>query len=260
MKTKFKISFSILFLWIALSGCQEIEDGFIDLSSIEKEEGYKEYSFLGTRWQIVGIADSKRNMIKIANSNQDFWLVFHHDGLIKGMSGDTNSIGSYIINSQSDLTISEFDFQYGDDPRPEIDNIVKNMKEVFAYRISEYGLELQYDSEKNLLFRPASINDLCTFENTLENSGKECLGEFLYRMKDFPGQIKFSETLGYYVQIQTQGTYDCSILGIVCDDKDVRELVGSTLSFSADLHNSGLNYSPPIGGQKVFSLNNLTFK
>lgn len=268
MKTKaLKILYLGLILLVPLfGGCQEegspLESGdLVSLTKIPENPDYASLPLVGTRWKLIGFVDSKLEMIKLAepDSDSNYILVFSEDGKLQGQTSTNTANGRYSLSNNS-LLISNFTNSTEINELFDGLSYIKAMKMVNSFDITSKGLKLIYDQDKYLLFKPASINDLCSLQSELDNTENECLGEFLFHIKNVSGKMKFSETLGYYVQIQTQGTYDCSILGIVCDDKDVRELEGSTLSFSADFHNYGLNYSPPIGGQKVFSLNNLTFK
>src|SRR5690606_39592822 len=62
-----------------------------------------------------------------------------------------------------------------------------------------------------------SLEELCAYTPRAENS-KDCVGEFLLHIKDKEGEVRYSDQLGYYLNFSMEKTYDCEIIGVICQD------------------------------------------
>lgn len=97
-----------------------------------------------------------------------------------------------------------------------------------------------------------SFDELCSY--TSSNLITEtCSGAEVLHIKDRKGKMEYSDEFGYYVNFSVEMTYDCAILGIVCEG-DYKAFVGSIVSVTADIHEYTGKHHATIGGQKLYAL------
>lgn len=101
------------------------------------------------------------------------------------------------------------------------------------------------DQERELI----SFDELYGYTSSGATS-EICNGTFLLHIKNQQGEMKYSDEFGYYVSFSTENTFDCAILGIVCQG-DYNDFVGSIVSVTADIHQYTLKHQSGIGGQKL---------
>lgn len=110
------------------------------------------------------------------------------------------------------------------------------------------------DDQSKLL----SFDELCTYTPKSEIT-TECEGEFLIHITDKEAQMRYSEKLGYYVRFSIQGSYDCEIIGVICQGV-YEDSIGSTVRVSADVHQYATDALPMVAGVTKVSLNRFTIK
>lgn len=102
-----------------------------------------------------------------------------------------------------------------------------------------------------------SFEELCSYIPSAQST-ENCDGAFLVHIREKQGKMDYSDELGYYyVRLSVENTYDCSILGIICQG-DYANLVGSEVRVSADIHEYALDHQAAIAGQILVSLMRVT--
>jgi len=100
------------------------------------------------------------------------------------------------------------------------------------------------------------FEELCSYIPSAQST-ENCNGAFLVHIREKQGKMDYSDELGYFVRLSLENTYDCSILGIICQG-DYASLVGSEVRVSADIHEYALDHQAAIGGQILVSLMGVT--
>jgi hypothetical protein len=101
---------------------------------------------------------------------------------------------------------------------------------------------------------------LCSYQNKSGAvSTKACISsEFIVQLSNVQGKVFYNNTLkSYCIVTSVDRTYDCELIGVLCDDYSAIE--GKTVVYSAKFYSYQGSFKPPIGGQKVFVLNNFTY-
>lgn len=162
MKTR--VTNTVLFLLIALlvmSGACKDKDTVdqdpaigISLAEIPDDPDYISLPFVGTKWKLIGFADSGTNTIKLAepSGGDTYTLIFEEDGTVSGLTSTNQATGSYTLDGH-DLRITIWIMTYinelYDGPL-----YLEVINKVHSYQLSEKGLILNYASKKYLLYKP----------------------------------------------------------------------------------------------------------
>ncbi len=104
-----------------------------------------------------------------------------------------------------------------------------------------------------------TIGSLCNLEPRPSGDLDKCSGDFYLHFQEEQADLKYSESLGYYLVFKVTETYDCSVLGVVCEGGNLDEYLGKSVLVSGDLHSYNRDFEPAVGGLKIYSLENLTF-
>src|SRR5690606_17398013 len=102
------------------------------------------------------------------------------------------------------------------------------------------------------------ISKLCTYKNkepdltNLRTTQDVCLSDnFVTELYGLNGIIKFDSDLeGFIVITNVKGTYDCQIIGVLCND--LENLPEKAVEYSGKFFEYNGAYKTPVGGQKVF--------
>ncbi len=105
------------------------------------------------------------------------------------------------------------------------------------------------DSEDQLL-------QLCGLNSSNAPTGG-CEGNFITKLKATKGTLRFQEPLGYYIEFTPDGTFDCIIYGVLCEDYE--SLVGSSFFVSGDIYSYDKEFQAPISGLSLYSIVNPQF-
>lgn len=100
------------------------------------------------------------------------------------------------------------------------------------------------------------LTQLCEMDDS-SIVNDQCSGDFIMNIRSTEGKIKYLQSLGYFVELVVEGTYDCVLYGVLCDDYD--NLVDSTLLISGEIHHYTGSYKSPIGGIKIYSITKPNF-
>ncbi len=113
---------------------------------------------------------------------------------------------------------------------------------------------IQEKDEKSM-----TVATLCNLNARPSGNLDKCSGDFYLHFQEEQADFKYSEDLGYYLVFKVTGTYDCSVLGVVCDGDNLEEYLDKSVLVSGDLHSYNRDFAPPVGGLKIYSLENLIF-
>ncbi len=113
---------------------------------------------------------------------------------------------------------------------------------------------IQEENDKSL-----TIAKLCDLSPMPSGDLDKCSGDFHLYFQSEQANLKHSEDLGYYLVFKVSGTYDCSILGVLCEGDNLDEYLNKSVLVSGNLHSYNGDFAPPIGGLKIYSIENLTF-
>jgi hypothetical protein len=107
------------------------------------------------------------------------------------------------------------------------------------------------DMEKLCDYAIKNISDASTKDNCN-------LNEFILQLNKQTGIIAFNTSLNSYsVRSSVNGTYDCVIIGILCDQ--FKQFEGKTVEYSAKVHAYKGSYKAPVGGEAIFVFSNFTY-
>lgn len=104
-----------------------------------------------------------------------------------------------------------------------------------------------------------TIATLCNLNPRPSSDLDKCSGDFYLHIQEEQADLKFSENLGYYLVFKVTGTYDCSIWAVICEGNNLDDFLNKSVLVSGDLHSYNRDFAPPIGGLKLYSIENLTF-
>lgn len=165
-ESKWLLMVGFAFILPLLGGCQE--DGLPDdegaemsLKRVPTNPNYALLPLNGTKWKLVGFADGKKRMIKLAKPAEGycFLLIFKEQGVLDGYASTNRIRGEYIIESAKEnrIKITYFGLvtyinEVFDGPK-----YIESMRKINFSQISSMGLELYYDSDAFLLFKPSDV-------------------------------------------------------------------------------------------------------
>ncbi len=152
--------FILIALFIILGACEnkdtvqpETSIG-IPLAEIPDDPDYISLPFVGTKWKLIGFADSGTNTIKLAKPSEGntYTLIFEEDGTVSGVTSTNQATGTYTLDGHG-LQITTWGMTYinelYDGPL-----YLEVINKVHSYQLSAKGLLLNYAPHKYLLFRP----------------------------------------------------------------------------------------------------------
>lgn len=107
------------------------------------------------------------------------------------------------------------------------------------------------------------LASLCTYTNKSEkfdNSDPCSENEFVSKLEGLEGMVRFDNVLGTFLVVTSvAGTYDCSIVGVLCGTYNFSE--GSKIEYSGSFFEfNGANKPVVVAGGKVFVLKDINFK
>lgn len=156
---------AVMFIYLfLLCGCQNdelpLEEGAeISLSRISNYLPYPVTDLTGTQWKLIGFVDEKSNRIKVAKSMTEYSYIlkFRKDGLLDGFASTNRIFAEYAFESDSKTQIRVLFFNVLTYAGEVFDGplYIESMEKVFISQISARGLELRYDADKYLLFKPS---------------------------------------------------------------------------------------------------------
>ena len=143
-----------------LYGCQEEglpdeEGAEVSLTRVPTNPDYAFLPLIGTAWKLIGFVDKKKNRIRIvkAGDGDSFTQVFEDNGRFTGRASINQAQGEYSM-TKDHLSIQQYHLLTEAGESPDGYLYIAAMEKVFAYRISNRGLELYYDPQQYLLFQP----------------------------------------------------------------------------------------------------------
>jgi len=163
-KSKWRFMVAIIFLLPLMGGCQEEglpdeEGAEVPLSRVPDNPGYASLPLIGTQWKLIGFVDEKRNRIKVAKSMTEYSYILkiREDGLLDGFASTNRIHAEYAFEADRKTQIRILFFNVLTYAGEVFDGplYIESMKKVYTSRISTKGLELRYDADKYLLFKPS---------------------------------------------------------------------------------------------------------
>ena len=143
-----------------LYGCQEEglpdeEGAEVSLNRVPNNHDFASLPLIGTQWKLVGFVDKKKNRIRLvkAGDGDTFTQVFEDNGRFTGRASINQAQGEYSM-TKDHLSIQQYHLLTEAGESPDGYLYIAAMEKVFAYRISNRGLELYYDPRQYLLFQP----------------------------------------------------------------------------------------------------------
>lgn len=129
----------------------------LPLAEINGNPDYVVLPFVGTKWKLIGFADSGTNSIKLAKPSEGntYTLIFEEDGTVSGVTSTNQATGTYTLDGHA----LQFTGWGGTKINELLDGptYVKAIEQVYSYQLSEKGLILNYEAKKYLLFRPVDL-------------------------------------------------------------------------------------------------------
>ena len=152
-------SFFILGILTMLGGCQnnELPEGEVRLSKIPDNPDYESLPLKGTPWKLVGFVDERQKRVKLAEpaEGNSYRLTFLGNGEFVGTTYINGNSGKYEVSEvEGRLVILQFGLTTFAGEVYDSPLYVESFKKVHAFHVSSQGLELYYDTQKYLLFRP----------------------------------------------------------------------------------------------------------
>jgi len=155
--------FSMIALFIILGACESKDtvqpETSLDasLATIPDNPDYLSLPIIGTKWKLIGFADSETNTIKLAKPSEGntYTLIFEEDGTVSGVTSTNQATGTYTLDGHA----LQFTGWGGTKINELLDGptYVKAIEQVYSYQLSEKGLILNYEAKKYLLFRPVDL-------------------------------------------------------------------------------------------------------
>ncbi|WP_041264043.1 hypothetical protein [Bernardetia litoralis] len=85
-----------------------------------------------------------------------------------------------------------------------------------------------------------------------------CEGDIFIKRLSGEGVVKYDSTLnGYTVSSHMEGTIDCIIITLFCEDYS--SLLDKEISYSCDYYEYNGFYNPPLGGTEIFVGKNINY-
>lgn len=111
-ESKWLLMVGFAFILPLLGGCQEDglpddEGAEVSLKRVPTNPNYALLPLIGTKWKLVGFADGKKRMIKLAKPAEGycFLLIFREQGVLDGYASTNRIRGEYIIESAKENRI-----------------------------------------------------------------------------------------------------------------------------------------------------------
>lgn len=151
--------FLLIALFIILGACESKDtvqpETSLDasLATIPDNPDYLSLPIIGTKWKLIGFADSGTNTIKLAKPSEGntYTLIFEEDGTVSGVTSTNQATGTYTLDDR-DLHITIWIMTYVnelyDGPL-----YLEAINQVHSYQLSAKGLMLNYEPHKYLLFK-----------------------------------------------------------------------------------------------------------
>jgi|SRR5690554_894135 len=148
------------FFLTLLIGCREEglaneEGAEVSLSRVPDISSYGSLNLVDTKWELVGFVDGKRNKIRLVKDGgkQSFTQIFEDNGRFSGRASVNLAQGEYTLRNNN-MSIQQYHLMTEAVESYEGLLYTESMEKVFAYQITQKGLELYYDSQLYLLFGP----------------------------------------------------------------------------------------------------------
>ncbi len=160
-----KLSCLMLFLssMTLFGSCQDIEQAkqiFLSLSDIEELPEDDTVPLVGTRWRLLGFGEEGSDRIRLAepgNTDFQFWLEFHEDGTLEGLSSGNLLAGKYQSVPKNQFELLEFYvLSYAGESGDGL-YMTKSLRNADSGKIESKGLKIFYiENEQRLymLYRP----------------------------------------------------------------------------------------------------------
>lgn len=163
MKTRVTNTVFLLIALLVMSGACKDKDTVdqepgisIPLAEIPDDPDYISLPIIGTKWKLIGFADSGTNTIKLAepSGGDTYTLKFEGNGTVSGVTSTNQAIGTYTYTLEGhELQITT----WGGTKINELFDgplYVKAIEQVHSYQLSAKGLVLNYAPKKYLLYKP----------------------------------------------------------------------------------------------------------